>query len=77
VREWTGLLRAVVTEVTLLPPATRPADPLARVVWVGEFEDSPAARVHFDRTPVAGEVILHEPGVRVWRHNVGEVLGVR
>jgi hypothetical protein len=76
VRGSTRLLRALISELSILTPATEPAEPRARVVWVGKADSSAAGRPTSERF-AAGEVILHDPGVRVIRHNTGRILGVR
>jgi hypothetical protein len=70
-RTWTRVCSAAVSEVSLLSPTVKPAEPLARVEWVG----SSAARGSSDR---ACAVIDHGPGgAPVVRHGIGQVLGVR
>jgi hypothetical protein len=70
--DWGRVLRALVTEVSLLSPAAKPAEPLAQVVLVERSKDSPAA---VDTSSSAGEN-LSSPGVLI-RRNAGQVLGVR
>lgn len=66
------ILRALVTEVSILSPSRKPVEPLARVAWIGE-RSSPVASS--DRQAVS-EVVLPASGVLV-RRNVGVVLEVR
>lgn len=73
---WTRFTGGLVTEVSLLPPGVRPAEPRAKVVLLRTEEErasSPAAVSTSDRA-VAGEVILG--GHRIVRHGVGKVLAV-
>jgi hypothetical protein len=59
-------------KISVLTPATAPAEPLARVCLV---EELPAAAA----TPgsAAGEVIYHPPGAIIRRPGLGRVLGMR
>jgi len=68
--DWRRVLRMSVTEVSLLSPSVEPAEPRARVTWIG----SPAAVSTSDRA-VAGDTLL-APG-RIVRRNIGKVLRVR
>jgi hypothetical protein len=74
---WERVHRALVTEVSVLPPTVRPAEPLAEVVLVERTSSSAAGRTS-DRRPAAGEIVLdHGPaGARVVRHGAGRVLAV-
>lgn len=65
VGESTVLARGFIHEVSILTPSTKPAEPLACVVWFGEERSSRA---------VAGEVIYG--GRAVIRRNTGTVLAV-
>ncbi len=68
---WSRVLRAPILELSLLSPSRQPAEPRARVAWIGP-EDSPMERTS------AGEEVLHLPaGQLLRRPNVGRVLGVR
>ena len=67
----TRLLRGIIHEVSILSPSVEPAEPRARVAWVGE---SPAART--TSTRAAGEVFYGD-GTTITRHGIGQVLGVR
>jgi hypothetical protein len=69
------LLRALITEVSVLSPSAAPAESLARVCLVGEAS-SPAARSS-DRLVAGDEVIRHPRGVRLRRPGIGQVIGVR
>lgn len=62
----TRLLRGIVKEISILSPSVQPAEPRARVEWIGE----PVKRS-------AGEVIHHPPGTKQVRRGLGQVLGVR
>ena len=64
--------RAFVSEVSVLSPSVMPAEPLARVMWIGEPE-SPAAAT----ATAAGEVTQPLRPERIVRYGSGEVLGVR
>jgi hypothetical protein len=69
------LLRALITEVSILSPSTAPAESLARVCLVGETS-SPAARPS-DRLAAGDEVIRHPQGVLLRRPGIGQVIGTR
>ena len=60
----TRLLRGIIHEVSILSPNVKPAEPRARVEWIGE----PVTTV--------GEVIRHPPGTKFVRRGIGQVLGV-
>jgi hypothetical protein len=62
----------IVTEVSVLSPSVKPAEPCAEVLSLRPTE-SPAAGA--DR-PVAGEVIHHPPGTKLVRPGIGQVLRV-
>jgi hypothetical protein len=68
---WGRVLRALVTEVSLLSPAAKPAEPLAQVVLVQRSKDLPAVATS---TRSASEI--PSPGVRIRRYT-GSVVGVR
>jgi hypothetical protein len=75
VGETTRILRALISEISILSPATRPAKTLARVAWIG----SPAAAPSSDRAAVGAAVggeIIHGGGL-LRRPGIGRVLGVR
>jgi hypothetical protein len=55
--EWELVQGALLVEVSLLRPGTKPAFAGARVEWVGKPQDSQPA----------GEIIYHTPGTRVRR----------
>jgi hypothetical protein len=78
--DWTRILRGVLNEVSLLAPGVAPAESRAKVVLLraapAESTPLPAAGLHSDRSAV-GEVINHQPGERIVRYGVGQVLGVR
>jgi hypothetical protein len=68
----TRLLRGIIKEVSILSPGVEPAEPLARVAWIGEE--------HREGSPTAGRrsvrPVVREPAqLRV--RNTGQVLGVR
>ncbi len=60
----TRLLRGITHEVSILSPTVKPAEPRARVEWIGE----PVTTV--------GEVLRHQPGTKFVRRGIGQVLGV-
>ena len=70
----TRLIRsAIIREVSVLTPGVKPAEPFARVCWVGEHEaPSPAAVA--DRA-VAGEVFYGD-GRTITRRGIGRVTGI-
>ena len=79
---WIRVLRAILDEVSVLTPATKPREPCARVTWLGE-EESGEAIVHApggDKArrlyAVEPQVIHHAPGSTLRRH-IGSVLAVR
>jgi hypothetical protein len=72
----TVLASALVHEISILTPATEPAEPLACVSWVGEIEPKTPAMVPTSDRAVAGEVI-YGTGELIRRDHVGQVLGVR
>jgi hypothetical protein len=67
---------AFVTEISLLSPGVKRAEPLAKVV-VLERTDLPVARATPDRHAAAGEVIHHSRREVLVRPGIGQVLGVR
>ena len=70
----TRLLRGIIHEISL-SPTVKPAEPRARVEWIGELKRSPAAGPSSDRA-AAGEVIYGD-GRTIRRHFDNAVLGVR
>lgn len=64
---------AVITEVSVLTPATKPAEPFAKVLLVRE--ESPTRPVRATPGPAAGEII--HGGERIVRPGIGQVLAVR
>jgi hypothetical protein len=66
--ESTVLTRGLIDEVSILSPGVEPAEPFARVAWVGEEEQCSSHAA-------PGEVIYHPPVTRV-RRNIGRVTGV-
>jgi hypothetical protein len=63
---WQRVLRALVDEVSLLSPSVQPAEPLARVAWIGEERSEARAVEHRDPR-----------GQLLRRPNSGYVIGVR
>jgi hypothetical protein len=70
---WNRILRALVTEVSILSPGTNPAEPLARVMLLRQR--SPAAVGATSDAAAVGEVFYG--GQMIRRPNIGRVLGVR
>lgn len=70
----TRLLRGLITEVSILSPSVEPAEPRARVAWIGESQRASAAGPSSDR-PVAGEVIYGD-GRTITRYFDNAVLAV-
>ena len=68
----------IVLEVSVLGPATKPAEPLAEVLSIRPAEVSTRSQavVRPDCRAAAGEVIIHGEQ-RIIRRGVGQVLGVR
>jgi hypothetical protein len=52
----TLLRRRLINKISILTPSTQPAEPLARVAWVGEKQTTSPATGKTDRS-VAGEVV--------------------
>lgn len=72
---WDLICKALLNEVSILSPGSKPAFPRAQVVWIGERQDSPAVRQPTsDRA--AGE-LFYGDGTTITRHGIGQVLGVR
>lgn len=64
--ETTVLTRCIVREISILTPATAPAEPLARVALLRQVEPKPAER----ESVILGGAMIHRPAI-------GQVLGVR
>jgi hypothetical protein len=68
---WEHVRRALLTEVSVLPPSVRPAEPLAEVLLLKRTSPvRPASGA------AAGEVIHHPPGGVLVRPNIGRVTGI-
>jgi hypothetical protein len=70
---WEVIRDGLVTEVSVLSPGVKPAEPLAQLITFTR-QESPPATTRADRPSVAGEVFY---GGAVIRRNVGRVLAVR
>lgn len=66
---------AILEEISVLSPGTRPAEPGARVMVLERVDQAPSARPSSPGR-AAGEVI-HPHGQIIRRPNIGRVLGVR
>jgi hypothetical protein len=69
--DWQLILRAILSEVSLLTPGTMPAFPGAAVAWIGEPITRAAAE------PAGEQVIHHAPGTRMRRVYDNAIVGVR
>lgn len=66
----------LVTEVSILSPNVKPADPDAGVVLLREMEDPPAV-VRQSSSPIAGGVILPRGGDRILQRPSSMIIGIR
>ena len=66
--ETTAVLKCLIHEVSILSPSVDPAEPLARVVWVGEKESArvpakPVGRVHAPAPAASGSFDDYRPPI--------------
>jgi hypothetical protein len=62
---------AIVTEMSILSPGVKPAEPLAKVVLLQRSTATPEPH------PSPGDVVIYGDGTIIRRRGIGQVLGVR